>query len=151
MTITIVILVTGMSLSAYLTFNEIREIDVDVRSFLTLMSKIRAKAVFLEYPEGCTGLTGYAIQLVEDNSGDLNSVKYYASCAEGNIGEVTEKILGNSVFDSVLGFTFTPITGSITDGEDKTVNVLSTNNSGRSKRVTIGANMDSGNQVTNNE
>ncbi len=146
-TITIVVLLTGTAISAYVTFNENRQLDIDARNLLTSVNKLRSKAVFLEYPADCTGLAGFRYESVLGVSGLLDSVYSYASCAEGTRGEETVKILDSSVFGSPFGISFLPSTGAITSGTEEQIEINSTTGSQRSKTVVVNQTMSTVNRV----
>lgn len=146
-TITIVVLLTGTAISAYVTFNENRQLDIDARSLLTSVNRVRSKAVFLEYPADCTGLTSYRYESVLGVSGLLDSVHIFANCAEGLRGEETVKVLDSSTFASAFGFSFLPSTGAIASGTEVQIEINSATGSERSKTVIINQAMSTVNRV----
>ncbi len=149
-TITIVVLITGTAIAAYTSFNENRQLDIDTRSFLSLLNKIRSKALFLEYPSDCTGLSSFTIESIEGSSGLVDSVYTYANCLEGVRGEETTKLLQSSVFSSAFSISFLPITGAIATNEDKYVAISTTKGTQRSKTVFVSQVMNTVNRVIDN-
>lgn len=150
-TVTIIVLVTGISLTAYLTFNETRQLDVDTRDFVALVNRIRSKAIFLEYPSDCTGLASFTLEVVNGSSGSLDSLNSYASCAEGRRGEQVVSVLKSSVFDQAVTVSFLPISGAIESGQDIEFVISLVKGNTRSKRVVISQIMDTGNTIIDNE
>lgn len=136
-TVTIIVLVTGASMAAYLTFNENRQLDNDARAFNTLISKIRSKATFLEYPDGCTGLNNFVLQIEDNTQGIKNKVTYYASCVSGNSENISEEILSGSEFTANFSIVFEPSTGNIQTGESVEVTIQSLKGTSRTKTITI--------------
>lgn len=150
-TVSIIVLVTGISLSAYLTFNESRQLDVDVRDFMSMVNRIRSKAIFLEYPDDCTGLNSFTFETVVGQSGNLDSVNYYATCSEGRRGEQTVFVLKSSAFAVGGSVSFLPISGATTSDQNSEFTISLLKGSQKSKRVIISQVMDTGNSVVDNE
>lgn len=146
-TITIVVLLTGTAISAYVTFNENRQLDIDARGLLTSVNRVRSMAVFLEYPADCTGLTSFRYESVLGVSGQLDSVHIYANCSEGLRGEETVKVLDSSTFATAFGISFLPLTGAIASGIDEQIEINSATGSQRAKTVIISQTISTVNRV----
>ncbi len=150
-TITIIVLVTGGSLAAYLTFNENRQLDIDARDFNSLLSRVRSRAIFLEYPDDCTGLTSFQFGSVDGADGLNDSVRYYANCVEGIRGETTEKILTASQFTADFSLVFLPSSGNLASGEDEVVVLQSTKGAQNTKSITISQFLNINNSIGDEE
>lgn len=149
-TITIIVLVTGTAIASYVAFNEARQLDVDTRSFLSSLNRLRSRAIFLEFPDECTGLVGFSIESAMGESGLLDSVYTYANCSEGVRGEETIKILESSVFSAPVSISFLPSSGAISTGEDEVVSIVGTKGTQKSKSIIINQVMNSVNRVVDN-
>lgn len=149
-TVTIIVLVTGASIASYLAFNEARQLDVDVRIFLTELNKIRSKARFLEYPDDCTGLTDYTFE-VSENDGRYNRLSSYATCAEGRRGESVLAVLNSTAFDSAATIKFSPITGNMPGMEDVDLTLRLLKGSQRAKVITVSHLIDTNNEVVDEQ
>lgn len=136
-TVTIIVLITGGSMAAYLTFNESRQLDIDARAFTTLINKIRSKAIFLEYPSGCTGLNFFSLQSKDNSEGERKIISYFANCNSGSTDPVEEEVLGSSVFTGAFTINFLPLSGNISDGESVEVTIRSLKGEVRTKKITI--------------
>lgn len=149
-TVTIVVLVTGISISAYLTFSESRQTEIDAKSFLSAVRKVRFKAIFLEYPDDCTNLSSYFFETVSGTSGVLDSVHYYAVCSQGQRGETTEKVLSTTTFDSATSFSFLPISGNLSSTEDVEVSITTIKGNSMTKKIIVSQSMDTNSKVEDN-
>ncbi|OGD84009.1 hypothetical protein A2572_00575 [Candidatus Collierbacteria bacterium RIFOXYD1_FULL_40_9] len=149
-TITIVVLVTGTAIAAYITFNESRQLDIDTRSVLSLLNKVRSRAIFLEYPADCTGLTSFGFESAVGTSGLSDSVRFFANCAEGVRGEETAKVLEAAVFSTAFSMSFLPSSGAIASYEDQTITISSTKGGQKSKNIIVSSVMNSVNRVVDN-
>lgn len=149
-TITIIVLVTGSAIAAYITFNENRQLDVDARTFLSTLNRIRSKSVFLEYPLDCTGLTSFTIESTTGASGLLDSIYTYANCSEGVRGEETIRLFEMAVFSGAFSISFLPSTGAISSYADTPIEISATKGSQRSKTVFVSSVMNSVNRVVDN-
>lgn len=149
-TITIIVLVTGTAISAYITFNESRQLDIDTRSFLSTVNRVRSKSIFLEYPADCTGLISFSLESALGVSGLLDSAYTYANCAEGVRGEETIKVFDSAVFSVPVSMSFLPSTGALANNEDESVNIVTTKGQERSKTVIVNQTMNSVNRVIDN-
>lgn len=149
-TITIVVLVTGSAIAAYIAFNETRQLDVDARTFLSTLSRVRSKSVFLEYPADCSGLVSFNFESLVGTSGTLDSVYSYAVCSEGIRGEETVKILESSVFLAGFSISFLPSSGAISSGQDLEVTISSVKGVQRSKTIIVNQMLNNVNRVIDN-
>ncbi len=149
-TITIIVLITGTAIAAYVTFNENRQLDIDTRAFLSTLNRVRARAIFLEYPADCTSLVSYNLETVLGSSDTLDSVHSYATCLEGVRGSETTKIFETAVFTTPKVISFFPSTGETASGQDELVTIMGTKGEQKSKTVTINRAMNNVNSVFDN-
>jgi prepilin-type N-terminal cleavage/methylation domain-containing protein len=136
-TVTILVLVTGGSMAAYLTFNENRNLDIDAKNLNTLINKIRSKAVFLEYPLNCTGLQNYQLDSELDSEGRRTAVRFFANCNSGPSTEIHQEILSSSAMIADLNLVFLPITGNLNPLEDEEITLQTINGRLKTKKLVI--------------
>lgn len=146
-TISIVVLVTGASLSAYLTFNENRQLDVDARNFNVALNKIRSKALFLEYPEGCTGLQNFEALSAVNAKGKKTVLRFFANCNNGIIGDTSEEILNSSYFITDFDLQFLPQSGNLASMADATITLQGEVGNTKTKQIIINQFMGTNNEI----
>lgn len=149
-TITIIVLVTGTALAAYTVFSENRQLDVDTRSFLSTLNRLRSKSVFLEYPADCTGLVSFNIESELGASGLLDTVYTFATCSEGIRGEERVKVFTGAVFAADFAISFLPSTGAIASFTDESITISALKGSQKSKTVFVSQVMNNVNRVVDN-
>lgn len=150
-TITLIALLTGVSMAAYLTFNENRQLDVDARNFNVSLNKVRAKAVFLEYPDGCSGLSSFQVTTGLNASGERKILRYFANCSTGVVGDVSEEVLESSVFATDFNLVFLPMSGNLFNSADVTITLQSQTGADKIKRVIVNQFMGTNNEIRNEE
>jgi prepilin-type N-terminal cleavage/methylation domain-containing protein len=136
-TITIVVLFSGASISAYLTFSENRQLDNDARNFNSSLNKIRNKAIFLEYPEGCIGLSSFSVSTGLNASSKRSVLKYQVNCSNKVYDGLDDEVLKSSEFYSDFSIVFLPQTGNISDLVDRTIILQTINDVTKTKNVVI--------------
>ncbi len=147
-TVTIIILFSGVSISAYLTFNENRQLDNDARMFNSVLNKIRTKAVFLEYPNGCVGLSGITVTSASNSVGKKTILRHKINCSDKIYDGVDEEVLKSTEFSADFNFKFLPLSGNIEDLQDKVVIVKSQSDNTKTITVTVDKFAGSKNEVT---
>ncbi len=150
-TITIVVLVSGLSLSGYLIYNESRLLDIDAKNLNSELGKIRSKAVFLEYPSLCTGLTSYAVSSDLDIDGQRKNIKYTANCNSGTLEPVVVSLLKSSVFLADFSLVFVAQTGYLDPNENVDILIRSEKGNQKTMKVTVNKLVSSLNVSTNEE
>lgn len=135
--VTLILILAGGSVGAYLSFNKTQSINNDVRTFITEVNRVRTLASSLQYPTGCVSLKGYNLKstLVSDN---LSGVSVTADCDPEDIVTPPLKILSNSVFTADFDITFAAGSGYITSGTDQLVQIRSLSDPSLIKEVSIG-------------
>lgn len=136
-TVVIIVVLTGGSISAYLNFNKSQSIDSDGRELMTAISRARALSANLVYPTGCTKLKGYSLKSA-DVSGIHSGVIVTAKCDPADIVGVTEKLLKSSYFLSPFDITFSPGSGYLASGVDLDIILRDITDSTISKTVSVG-------------
>jgi Tfp pilus assembly protein FimT len=136
-TVTIIILFSGASISSYLTFNENRQLDNDARNFKSVLNKIRVKAVFLEYPKDCVGFGGILVYSEANTDGKKTILNYKINCADKIYDGVSEDALGASEFSDHFSFIFSPMTGNISDLEDKIIILRDLTDNSKTRSITV--------------
>ncbi len=150
-TITIVVLLSGTSIAAYLSYNENRMLDTDARSLNSLLEKVRAKARFLEYPSGCTGLLNFTLSTDLDSDGERKILKYVANCTSGTTEPILEPLLKSSVFLSDFNIVIAPQTGNLEPFMDVDITIKSTKASQKTIKIVVSKLMGTLNVINNEE
>ncbi len=150
-TITIIVLVTGSSMAAYLTYNENRRLDIDGKNLSAFINKVRAKAVFLEYPKDCSGLINFTVSSELNSKGERTILKYFANCSSGQSSEIHEEVLTSSVMDADLNISFLPISGNTNSQNDVEITIRSTKGTAKIKKVVINQFLGTNNVVNKEE
>ena len=115
-TITIIVILSGISVAGYYRFSQRQAAIDDARNFVTEMKKVQALARNLVYPDGCTGLIGY--QLVSDCSGleTCKTMTAYAVCTSPVLPVKIidqEKVLASAYFTVDVNVNFAASSGKI--------------------------------------
>ncbi|KKT40607.1 hypothetical protein A3K29_04310 [Candidatus Collierbacteria bacterium RIFOXYB2_FULL_46_14] len=136
-----IVLMAGGSIAAYLRFNTNQQIVNDARQLIAELSKARSSAATLQYPLGCTGLTGINVRstVIDSNLVGLESTTL---CGSGNVIGSPIQILKTSLFDVVFDITFLPGSGYLSTGADQTIVIKDINNPTVTKMVTVGTYSD---------
>ncbi len=150
-TITIVVLLSGTSIAAYLSYNENRLLDSDARNLNSLLNKVRSKARFLEYPSGCTGLVNFTLSTDLDNEGERKILKYVANCTTGTSEFVSEPVLKSSVFLADFSLVIAPQTGNLEPFTDVDITIKSTKATQKTIKIVVSKLMGNLNIINNEE
>lgn len=150
-TLTIIVLVTGVSVAGYLRYNENRQLDNDARNFVVLVNKIRSKATFLEFPEGCTGFQSFTVNSGLNGAGERKVLNFFANCSSGVSSTVAEEILSASVFQADFSLVFLAQSGYLQSQADQTVVLQSTKGIPKTKSIIINQFMGSKNVINSEE
>ena len=101
--VTIIILLSGVSLSSYFRFSQRQAAKNDARNFSTTLRRVQAMAKNLVYPTGCTGLSGYLFYAAINTQ----SVSADAVCSGARINVFSgEQVLSTATFSSPISITF---------------------------------------------
>jgi len=132
-TITVLMIMSGLSLSAYLKFNNGQNIQNDSRQLIAEINRVRTLSSTLQYPTGCSGLTGYRIRNTSSTK-----IQVTAECAVPIVyDEVT--ILKTSEFTQNFDVTFLPGSGYLEDtSSDVAVPIRDNSDNTLVKTITIG-------------
>lgn len=115
--ITIMIILSGLSIAAYFRFSQRQASMNDARNFATEMRKVQALAKNLVYPTGCINLVGYRLVSDCSMSEDCKKMSYAASCGNGEFTIVThEPVLETAFFTYNVSILFAAGTGNINPG-----------------------------------
>lgn len=150
-TITIVVLLSGTSIAAYLSYNENRLLDTDARNLNSLLNKVRSKARFLEYPSGCTGLVNFTLSTDLDSEGERKILKYVANCTTGTSEFVSEPVLKSSVFLADFNLVIAPQTGNLEPFTDVDITIKSTKATQKTIKIVVSKLMGNLNIINNEE
>jgi prepilin-type N-terminal cleavage/methylation domain-containing protein len=115
-TITIIVILSGISVAGYYRFSQREAALDDARNFVTEMKKVQALAKNLVYPNDCTGLVNY--NLVSDCFGkeDCQTMTAYAVCNSQVLPIKVidkEKVLSKAYFTYDINVDFQAGTGGI--------------------------------------
>jgi len=104
-TVVILIIVSGVSVAAMITFNQNQGSEDDIRRVLTELRRTHSKATGVSYPSGtCTSLSGYRLTIPSPVSSKDISVT--ALCTPTSIIEERVGVLRDSYFSgSEVSFT----------------------------------------------
>jgi prepilin-type N-terminal cleavage/methylation domain-containing protein len=136
-TVVVILVLSGGSISAFLKFNKTQTIGSDARQLASEINRVRSLAVSLQYPAGCDNLITYRVESVLIGS-VLSGVLVTAECSSGDIVSSPTKILNSSEFSSAFNITFTPGTGYLTTGTDAQITIRDVLDTTVTKIVTIG-------------
>jgi len=146
-TITIVIIVSGMSIAGVITFNQIQGNEDDSKSLLTELRWAYSQATGVSYPAGvaCTSLTGYQITIPASSiSNKQTDITVTAKCSEGDRPVTRAGVLKNSYFsnsDTAQDFIIKTGTGQLQAVASTTlpitIKVVSNNNATTFKNIDV--------------
>jgi len=104
-TVVILVVVSGVSVAAMITFNQNQGSEDDIRRVLTELRRVHSKATGVSYPPGtCTSLSGYRLTIPSPNSD--KDIRVTAMCTPTSITEERVGVLRDSYFSgSVVKFT----------------------------------------------
>jgi len=135
MVTTIVLILSGGSIAAYLNFNKTESIKNDARNLISEIYRVRTLASTLQYPTGCDSLKGYKIK----SDVLLSGVMVTADCDPTDVIFPTVKLLLGSVFTQAFEMTFLPGSGYLTNGSDQQIVIKNSNEATVTKTITVGA------------
>ncbi len=136
--ILIIAILSGGSISAYLTFNKSQSTGNDARNFAAEVYRVRTLAASLQYPTGCSSLKGYNLQSTSINN-ELTGLTLTVDCDPADVTNATTEILKSSVFAQAFNLTFLPGSGYLRSGADTIVTITNKSDAQVSKTVTVGA------------
>ena len=135
-TLTILIVISGLSVAGVIVFNQQQGIDDDTKALVSELRRVYSKATGIYYPAGCTSLTGYQV-IVPSPTGSSN-MRVVALCSSGNIAEERNGVLKNSYFPNKEQIAFTIAAGSgRIAGAPYTLSITSSTNANISSGVQI--------------
>lgn len=144
-TIVILLVLSGTSISAYLNFNKTQLIENDARQLVTELNRVRALAASIVYPSGCTTLRGYNLKSVDIN-GVHSGVVMTAKCLPADIANTANKLLKETYFsmpsstlDQPFDVTFQPGNGYLSTGQDIVITIRDSTDLSTIKKITVGA------------
>jgi Tfp pilus assembly protein FimT len=136
-TIVIILVLSGMSISAYLKFNKSQTVETDARELISQLNRARSLASNLVYPSGCNSLLGYNAKSVDVN-GVHNGLVITALCSPQNISSPTAKVLLNTYFSQPIDITFIPGSGYLSTGTDLDIIIKDKVDVSTTKKITVG-------------
>jgi prepilin-type N-terminal cleavage/methylation domain-containing protein len=112
-TVTIIIILSGISLSAYHQFTQREAAINDARNLSTMLHRVQSMSEYLVYPTGCTNLTGYHLES-DCSDGTCGTMSVWAQCDGGPILVVdSEKVLSETSFYEPVNVSFEAGSGNI--------------------------------------
>lgn len=136
--LTMIVVLFGGSITAYLTFNKNQTTKNDARNFVAEIYRVRTLASSLQYPTGCSSLKGYNLQSTLVN-GDLAGVTLTADCDPSDVASAVLPVLTNSYFSGAVNLTFLPGSGYLGGGANTDVTIVNKSDPTITKVVTVGA------------
>lgn len=136
--ILIIVILSGGSITAYLSFNKSQSTGNDARNFAAEIYRVRTLAASLQYPTGCSSLKGYNLQS-SNMSGELTGLTLTVDCDPADVTNVPTEILKSSVFAAAFNLTFLPGSGYLSSGADTVVTITNKSDPAVSKTVNVGA------------
>ncbi len=133
-TVAIILVLLGGSLTAFLKFNKLQAIEADARQLVSEVNRVRSLAANLQYPAGCTSLTGFNVK----SDIDLSGVIVTTMCNSGNVVVTTPDLLKASVYSAAFDITFSPGSGYLVGGTDQEIQIEDIVDSSTIKKVTVG-------------
>lgn len=137
-TISIILILSGTSVAAYLNFSKSQSMDSDARQVVSELSRIRSLSENLVYPTGCSSLLGYNVKSVD--VGSLRSgIVTTVVCSPASIVGATQKLLSSTYFSAPFDITFMPITGHLQSATDTEISIVNAIDSTTDKTISVGA------------
>lgn len=137
MVMSIILILSGGALAAYLSFNKSQVVGNDARNFASEIARVRSLSANLDYPAGCDSLKGYEVKssLID---GELSGVTVTAKCSPAEvIFPVTQALFG-SVFSAPFELVFLPGSGYLSTGDDLMITIQNKDDQSITKTVLIG-------------
>lgn len=132
---TIIVVLFGGSITAYLTFNKNQVTKNDARNFVAEIYRVRTLASSMQYPTGCTSLKGVNVL----GSAGGTGITVITQCGSGNYSGAVIKVLTSSTFTSAIDITFLPGSGYLGSGANTEVTIVNESDPTITKVVSIGA------------
>ena len=133
-TVTIILMVTLGALVNYYEFDSNQKIMNDVRNLVTFIDKARSKAIGIEYPGNCVGLTAYNVRSLEGGE-----VEMVAKCSSGSPVSEKERLLSATRTNAPFSIDFLVPSGKISNGENVEIVIEDINSQSLFKTITIDA------------
>lgn len=134
MVTTIILVLSGGSIAAYLNFNKTESIKNDARNLISEIFRVRTLASSLQYPTGCNSLKGYNIK----SDVLLSGVTVTADCDPTDVTFPAVKLLTGSIFTQAFDITFLPGSGYLTNDIDQPIVIKNSNDATMTKTITVG-------------
>ena len=134
MVTTIVLILSGGSITAYLNFNKTESVKNDARNLISEIYRVRTLASSLQYPTGCSSLKGYNVT----SDALLSGVTVTADCDPDDVIFPAIKLLTGSTFTQAFDITFLPGSGYLTNGSDQQIVIKNSNDATVTKTITVG-------------
>lgn len=132
-TVTIMLVLFGGSLSSYFTFSNSQAMDTDARLLTTELNRIKSLAANMSYPSGCSTLTGYRVQGLINTA----NLTVTALCGSGNVSSSVTGLLKSSVFNAAFNITFLPGTGYLSSGAETTFVIRNSSSATDTRTISI--------------
>jgi type II secretory pathway pseudopilin PulG len=116
-TITIMMLMVGMGLNSYISFNEKQQLSGAAKELQTYFRSAQTRARNGDIPEGCVTLQGYNVQMAQDTS----TVTVRAVCANGNFIRSEDNLTGSAIPNTAIDMTFLGLRGGVTGAQTITL------------------------------
>ena len=137
-TVTLLLVISGGSLSAYLSFNKSQTMESDAREVVAEINKVRSLAANLIYPTGCVSLSGYSIKSDAAATGLIVT----AVCASGDVVTTAPGLLKSSLFAApftVDVLVFAAGSGYLASGTNYVITIKNSDDADTTKKITVGA------------
>ncbi len=135
MVVSITLILTGASVTAFLNFNKTQSVNNDARNLAAEVYRVRTLAASLQYPTGCSSLKSYALT----SNSDLSGVIVTAKCDPADVAFPEVRLLTSSVFSQPLNLVFLPGSGYLEGGTNIEITIKLINDTAVTKKVTVGA------------
>lgn len=138
MSVTVILIISGIAVSSYLNFNVNQAIGNDSRGLVAILDKAKTSAASQQYPSGCVSLRGVNVKSTLIDS-DLKGVTVTTICDPANIVGPVEEVLTSSLFTGPFDITFLPGSGYLQGGADAVIVIRSTARETTVKTINVGA------------
>jgi len=115
--ITIMMLMVGMGLASYITFNEKQQLSGAAKELQSYFRSAQSRSRNGDVPAGCTKLEGYNIQMAQDTS----VVTVRAICDSGNFTQAEHNLTGGVMPSTAIDMTFKVLSGGVTGAQNITL------------------------------
>lgn len=115
--ITIMMLMVGMGLASFITFNERQQLSGAAKELQTYLRSAQTRARNGDVPAGCITLEGYNVQMAQDTS--LVTVR--AICGNGNFIRSENNLTGGVTPATAIDMTFKVLQGGVTGAQNITL------------------------------